>query len=257
MNHRFISLILVSLFFAVPAPLLAGASVQVSSDSPARVYVGGELVGETPLTLQNLRSGSHDVRLEDIRTGEVKTYRIHSPRNVDVLRSLEARFGSAGVAGAGTCEPAVIGRTTLAPRRSTVIRPFQTAPLAYGGIPSAYVQQSTYPSGPLLGYRGGGSIHSYRSPVGDCIPGTATGVPLVRSGYDRVSTAYYSPGAYPVTVSTGNSYRSRSYRSGSRRYQNALLGVGLVNEVFNNGRSRKDIRKAVVGAGLLNALVGR
>jgi hypothetical protein len=39
--------------------------------------------------------------------------------------------------------------------------------------------------------------------------------------------------------------------------RNTMLGIGLVNEVFNKGGSKGGVRKGVVGAGLLNELINK
>ncbi|MBI4867830.1 MAG: PEGA domain-containing protein [Candidatus Wallbacteria bacterium] len=41
------------------------------------------------------------------------------------------------------------------------------------------------------------------------------------------------------------------------RMRNTMLGIGLVNEVFNKGGSKGGVRKGVVGAGLLNELINK
>lgn len=70
----------------------AGAVVKITSNEPARVAVDGEDLGVTPITLRDMKPGSYEIKLENVRTGMIQSYAIKSPKNGTVEREVTARW---------------------------------------------------------------------------------------------------------------------------------------------------------------------
>lgn len=76
----------------------AGAVVEIPGPAGARVYLDGERVGDAPLTLSGLATGTHMVKVEDPTSGASRIFPVQSPARTMVTRRLEVAFGSEPVA---------------------------------------------------------------------------------------------------------------------------------------------------------------
>jgi len=90
--------------------------------------------------------------------------------------------------------------------------------------------------------------------------GRRTPAPLV----GQFTAPDYRPVTPPQTVvvvpadrSTGRTVTVHGPSRDKVRRRNTILGLGAVNEIANDGRRRKDVRKGVIGATLLNELLTR
>lgn len=180
----------VMLTLAIVTGAHAGAIIKITSNEPARVHVDGEDLGVTPITLRDMKPGTYEVKLENVRTGMVQTYSIKSPKSGTVEREIAARWPVEGA-----LEP------------SAVVAP---APVA-APQPSIEAELGS-PSGP----------------VAEAVAELAGDAPPVRA-----------PGARP-----GGSLKAKA--------RTALVGAAVANELLNKGKSKKSLRKAAVGIGLLN-----
>lgn len=72
----------------------AEVDVEVRADRASRVYLAGQYLGDTPLTLKRLKPGTHQFLIEDVVTRETRTYMIPSPEALYVERTLEVRWAA-------------------------------------------------------------------------------------------------------------------------------------------------------------------
>lgn len=91
-------LLAVSLVALVPSVSYSSAIVTVTSDRPTTVYIDGELVGQAPLQLSNLKAGQHSVKVENLESGELKVYNVVSPRSTTIKKQIEVNWTSNGAA---------------------------------------------------------------------------------------------------------------------------------------------------------------
>lgn len=75
----------------------------------------------------------------------------------------------------------------------------------------------------------------------------------------RTVPAMYHPRSpqvvYVYPVQPAPVERNRGTSQGNVRTRNTVLGVGVLNEVFNGGGSRKGVRKGVIGGAFLNEVL--
>lgn len=81
----------------------AGAIVNITSESAARVYFDGEEVGSTPISIRDAKPGFHRIRVADSATGDVREYDFYSPESVTVVKDVQVSF--AGTPGEGIAGP--------------------------------------------------------------------------------------------------------------------------------------------------------
>ncbi|MBI4871912.1 MAG: PEGA domain-containing protein [Candidatus Riflebacteria bacterium] len=155
-----------ALALLVPAARANGVLV-LESDQQSVIFLDGEEVGTTPVTLRDIEPGYHAVRFDNPQTGQSKQFQFYSPRKITLEKHLVVEFAK---------EP------------MPVAQPVYVQPVA----------------------------------------------PVVQ--------------APPPPEHKDNT---------KARMRNVMLGAGLVNEVFNKGKSKGGIRKGVVGAGLLNELINK
>lgn len=70
----------------------AGAIIKVSSDQQARVTVDGEDMGPAPMTISDLKAGKYEVKIENVKTGQVQTFAVRSPKIGTVTREIRAKW---------------------------------------------------------------------------------------------------------------------------------------------------------------------
>ncbi len=72
----------------------AGASgtLEVGSNLPARVYLDGEFVGNSPLVLEEVAGGEHTLRLEETVSNHAQVFPLLIPSRATVTRRLRANF---------------------------------------------------------------------------------------------------------------------------------------------------------------------
>lgn len=181
---------------------LAMGTLEVRAGYPARVYLGDELMGETPLVLSNIPAGAHRIQVEDPGTGQLRSYMFHVPSTVDVSKVLEVEDPAPAPGPVVLSSPAPVVRTTTvryaSPRVQTV---------AYGSCgPSRRI--------------------STRVGVGVGYP-TAPYFPS-RSGVERakVHTRNTLLGLVAANQVLNDDSRDR------KRYRNVGLGLTLLNEVL-------------------------
>lgn len=113
---------------------LAGGTVDIQSSLAARVYLDGEYVGEAPLRLGQIAAGDHQIQVEDVSTGEVKTYMFHSPSRAHVQKTIHVDFAGPAVVAAPPPPPAQVVYVPPprrpAPRPVVVSGPVCTTPVA-------------------------------------------------------------------------------------------------------------------------------
>lgn len=76
------------LSLALASAVQAGAIVKINSSDSARVSIAGEEVGLTPVIIRDLKPGKYEVRVENMRTGQVQSYNVNSPRAGTVEREI-------------------------------------------------------------------------------------------------------------------------------------------------------------------------
>jgi hypothetical protein len=163
----------------------AGAVVNLSSETPARVFFDNEEVGTTPMSIRDVKPGFHRLRLVDTGSGDIREYEFYSPESVTVIKDVNVNFA----AGPATA-------------------------------PGPYAQPAPGPA---------------------VAPAAAEAAPQAASD------------------------QARSYEEGRRaererqkvRTRNTLLGIGVANEIFNKGSSKKTVRGVSLGGALLNELFNR
>ncbi len=107
MNRFVRSLSILSLGACSASLSLAAVDLDIRADRASRVYVGSQYVGDAPLTLRNLKPGTHQILIEDVATREVRTFMIPSPEQLTVERRLDVSWNTAAypVAAVGTSAP--------------------------------------------------------------------------------------------------------------------------------------------------------
>lgn len=183
----------------------AEGTLDVVSSVPTRIYLDGEYVGEAPLRLSGIAAGDHQVQAESPTTGEVRTFRFHSPTNAHVEKRLDVDQGALA---------APVPATVLVPRSDfRRVRTVTVAAPTCVVSPPARVwapTRSTWNSGP-----------SYSSPVV-----YAEAPYRTRRETAKVHTRNALLGATLASqVFTDNS-RDR------KRFRNVGLGLTVLNELF-------------------------
>ncbi|MBI3893719.1 MAG: PEGA domain-containing protein [Candidatus Wallbacteria bacterium] len=214
------------------SPSFAALSVHVTADGESKVYLGSTYLGTTPIDIHGVKLGTHTLKVKNVQTGEVQTFSVVSSKVANTEKSLHADFAGGSASGASAA-PRASARYRVEPydppQRSYAAPEYGYAPYsAYGNYAPAYSPAPYYPA--------------------------PAAVP-----YYAAEPAYYPAPVYSSPYYGGAScYRSPYYgrdRSGVE-FRNVILGAALANEVFNNGRhSRRDFRRGLVGAGLVNELV--
>jgi hypothetical protein len=260
--RNFLTCLCLCLCLTVPA--FAAASLNVTSDHEAKVYLGSTYLGKTPLEVSSVKVGSHTLKVESLETGEVKTYPLLSPRSGRVEKSIEVAFGGSSRRSLSRVE--ADGRDSEGRRvydsasgRDVVERPvYENRSHLSSGDCRCACCSGLYDASRVSGY--------YNAPV-YAAPVYAAPVYTARPVYSAPAYSYATPyygdayatpyhGASYAAPYYGNSYDPyRRQSNPANNFRNVLLGAGLVNEVFNNGGSRSDIRRGVVGAAVLNELV--
>ncbi len=239
------------------APSFAAASLSVTSDQEAKVYLGSTYLGKTPLEVSTIKVGTHTLRVESVETGEVKSYALVSPRSTRVEKSIEVAFGgSSSSRRSSRVEPDdrdSEGRRTYGSAGDTEVverRVYEERSHVSSGDCRCACRVGLYDPTRTSGYY---AAPAYAAPVYATRPVyTAPAYSYARPYYGAsYATPYYGT-AYAAPVAYDPYYRRSNP---ANNFRNVLLGAGLVNEVFNRGGSRGDIRRGVVGAALLNELV--
>jgi hypothetical protein len=109
--HRRSPFLLAAALATLAAPVWAGATVEIVSQSPAGIYLDGEYLGPAPMTLTNLAPGLHTV--EASMAGGRRSFKVVSPSMADVHRVLE-------LDGAGLVQPQPVSVPAPAPVVQTV-----------------------------------------------------------------------------------------------------------------------------------------
>jgi hypothetical protein len=111
----------------------AGADgvVKVSSNVPADVEFDGQKVGETPITINDVKKGEHALRIASRATGEVKELKVFIPAAISVSKELEATFEEPAPA-TGTekalSQEAAVGAEASASAEPAQARPMRSPP---------------------------------------------------------------------------------------------------------------------------------
>lgn len=245
------------LCLCLAAPSFAAASLSVTSDQEAKVYLGSTYLGKTPLEVSSVKVGTHTLKVESLETGEVKSYALVSPRSTRVEKTIEVAFGGSASRRSAT-------RVEADDRDSEGRRTYDSA----GGNEvverRVYEERSHISSGDCRCACCSGMYDPTRTSGYYAAPTYAAPAYATRPVYTAPAYSYANPyqGASYATPYYGTAYAAPvAYNPYYRRsnpannFRNVLLGAGLVNEVFNRGGSRGDIRRGVVGAALLNELV--
>jgi hypothetical protein len=190
------------------ASLRAGGHLELRAQEPTRIYVDGEFVGETPLTLANMQAGDYQVQAEDPATGELRTFLFHAPQVADVRKTIQVD----------------VARTVTAPE-----------PVVYQPPPVTTTRQVVYTSPqpvycPTPTYR----RPSYRRPRTWTRSSTFVHPPTttVRSGHrDQVQRAKVHTRNTLIGL-TAASQVFTSNRRDRKRYRNVGLGLTLLNEIM-------------------------
>ncbi len=176
----------------------AEGTLDVVSSVATRIYLDGEYVGEAPLRLSGIAAGDHQVQAESPTTGEVRTFRFHSPTNAHVEKRLDVDQGALG---APVPAPAavVVPRTSLR-RVRTVAVPAPTCVVSppVRVVAPAYSSPVVYTEAPIRTRREVAKVHTRNALLGATVASQ---------------------------VFTGNG-RDRN------RYRNVGLGLTLLNELF-------------------------
>lgn len=90
--HRRRSFLLAAALATLAAPLWAGATVEIRSQSPAGIYLDGEYLGPAPMTLTELAPGAHTI--EASMAGGRRSFQVVSPSMADIHRVLELDQGA-------------------------------------------------------------------------------------------------------------------------------------------------------------------
>jgi len=93
----------------------ADVVVRIQSDQPARAFLNGALLGNTPLTVSKVKHGSHTIKVENINSGELKIFTLYSPKGATVEKEIDAEFD-------------VASRAVPVPRTTEVVRTTVIAP---------------------------------------------------------------------------------------------------------------------------------
>jgi hypothetical protein len=80
-----------ALLLALPA-VQANGILTLQSDEQAIIFLDGEEVGTTPVTLRDIEPGYHTVRFENPRTHQVREYQFYSPRKMTVEKQYAVDF---------------------------------------------------------------------------------------------------------------------------------------------------------------------
>ena len=80
-----------ALLLALPAAQANGV-LTLQSDEQAFIFLDGEEVGTTPVTLKDIEPGYHTVRFENPRTHQVREYQFYSPRKMTVEKQYAVDF---------------------------------------------------------------------------------------------------------------------------------------------------------------------
>jgi hypothetical protein len=86
--------IAVLLSLALASAAQAGAIVKITSTEASRVAISGEELGLTPVVIRDLKPGKYEVRVENMKTGQVQTYLVNSPKAGTVERELNVTWAS-------------------------------------------------------------------------------------------------------------------------------------------------------------------
>lgn len=202
---RSLSLVFLILCTAGAASLQAGGHLELRAQTPTRVYVDGEYVGETPLTLANMQAGDYQIQAEDASTGELRTFLFHAPKVADVHKTIQVDLA----------------------RNAPMPAP-EPAPVVYQ--PPAQTRQVVYTS-PQPVYC---PTPSYRRPRTWYSPTTVTHPPsrTYQSAHrnQRARAKVHTRNALigltaASQVFTGN-------KRNKKRYRNVGLGLTLLNEIL-------------------------
>ena len=105
---RYLSLAFLMVCSLGASAALAGGHLELRADTPTRIYVDGEFVGETPLTLANMQPGDYQVQAEDPATGELRTFLFHAPQVADVHKTIDVDVGRSVAQPVPVQEPAPV-----------------------------------------------------------------------------------------------------------------------------------------------------
>ena len=200
-------------------PAMAGSNIHVTSDVAARVFLGDEEVGTTPISLTNLSPGIHTIRIQDSATSVSVTRSVVIPRSVSVEKTLHIPIQSAE-------QPAISPYETGA---ATPNRGYVPSASAYTPAPPVYTP-SAYDYTP--------SAYGYTPAAYGCTPPPA--VTYVPPAVVYTPPVYASPYPYsgysPVYSSCTPSYGySRPYYSRSSSFSNVIFPLAIAAALTSRG----------------------
>lgn len=177
----------------------AAGTLDVQADRPTRVYLDGEFVGETPLTLSDMQPGSYQIQAENPTSGELKTFVFHSPTRAHVRKTLDVSFVAAAPPQVVVAPPPPVKRVVYKPRPVACPTPV--------GYPS-------YNTARVWG---------------------RTGVATTRTSYPAVRTQREKAKVHTRNALLGATLASQTFtgnRRDRKRYRNVGLGLTLLNEIL-------------------------
>ena len=201
------SLCLVSLILctAGAASLHAGGHLELRAQAPTRIYVDGEFVGETPLTLAHMQAGDYQVQAEDPSTGELRTFLFHAPKVADVHKTIQVDVA-----------------------RSVTMPSPEPAPVVYQPPPQTRQVVYTSPQPtycPTPSYR---RPRTWYSPTTVSHPPSRTYRPTHRNQRQRAKV--HTRNAL-IGLTTASQVFTKNRRD-KKRYRNVGLGLTLLNEIL-------------------------
>lgn len=72
--------------------LQANSILHVDANEQALVFVNGEEIGTTPITLRNIKPGYYEVSIRHPYTGEMREMNFYSPKSITIEKTLTAEF---------------------------------------------------------------------------------------------------------------------------------------------------------------------
>lgn len=138
--HRHRPFLLAATLATFAAPLWAGATVEILSQTPAGIYLDGEYLGPAPMTLNGLAPGSYTV--EAAMAEGRRSFLVVSPSMADSHRVLDLDAG-------GLVAPAPAPQVAPAPAVQTVV--YQPAPVVVPApAPVVYRPAPVYQPAPVV-----------------------------------------------------------------------------------------------------------
>jgi len=77
-------------------PILAGVEINVQGNAEAKLYLDGEFVGQSPMSIRNVSPGFHQLKAENVATGEVRIYDFYSPARAMIVKDLALTVAGEG-----------------------------------------------------------------------------------------------------------------------------------------------------------------